>query len=121
MSLSYRHTLQQLISIYFRQIAVLHGPPGTGKTLTAEAVAEHLKRPLYLVGASELGTESSDLEENLTRLLSVRLPNLPNDAISLTQTTVQLATAWDAVLLIDEADVGFCSHSETFTTEQILL
>ncbi|EPQ54863.1 P-loop containing nucleoside triphosphate hydrolase protein [Gloeophyllum trabeum ATCC 11539] len=62
-------------------IAVLHGPPGTGKTLTAEAVAEYLQRPLYMVGASELSTDPEDLEDNLRGILS------------------------DAVLLIDEADV----------------
>ncbi|KAJ7629415.1 P-loop containing nucleoside triphosphate hydrolase protein [Mycena polygramma] len=67
-------------------ICVLHGPPGTGKTLTAEAVAEHLKRPLYIVGSSELSTKPSVLEEKLKAILS-------------------LATAWDAVLLIDEADI----------------
>ncbi|KAJ7902200.1 P-loop containing nucleoside triphosphate hydrolase protein [Mycena leptocephala] len=67
-------------------IAVLHGPTGTGKTLTAEAVADHLKRPLYIVGAAELSTTASALEERLQSILS-------------------LATAWDAVLLIDEADV----------------
>ncbi|KDQ49902.1 hypothetical protein JAAARDRAFT_42494 [Jaapia argillacea MUCL 33604] len=67
-------------------ISVLHGPPGTGKTLTAEAVAEHLKRPLYMVGSSELSTNPSHLERNLKSILN-------------------LATAWDAVLLIDEADV----------------
>ncbi|KAJ7228052.1 P-loop containing nucleoside triphosphate hydrolase protein [Mycena rebaudengoi] len=67
-------------------IAVLHGPTGTGKTLTAEAVAEHLKRPLYIVGAAELSTTASALEERLKSILS-------------------LATAWDAVLLIDEADI----------------
>ncbi|KAJ7140077.1 P-loop containing nucleoside triphosphate hydrolase protein [Mycena crocata] len=67
-------------------ICVLHGPPGTGKTLTAEAVAEHLKRPLYIVGASELSTKPEVLERKLKSILS-------------------LATAWDAVLLIDEADV----------------
>ncbi|KAJ7272201.1 P-loop containing nucleoside triphosphate hydrolase protein [Mycena rebaudengoi] len=67
-------------------IAVLHGPTGTGKTLTAEAVAEHLKRPLYIVGAAELSTTASALEERLKSILG-------------------LATAWDAVLLIDEADV----------------
>ncbi|KDQ49215.1 hypothetical protein JAAARDRAFT_43006 [Jaapia argillacea MUCL 33604] len=67
-------------------ISVLHGPPGTGKTLTAEAVAEHLRRPLYMVGSSELSTEPAELEHNLKGILS-------------------LATAWDAVLLIDEADV----------------
>lgn len=67
-------------------IAVLHGPPGTGKTLTAEAVAEYLRRPLYMVGSSELPSSPSGLEYSLQGIL-------------------QLATAWDAVLLIDEADV----------------
>ncbi|KAJ7575648.1 P-loop containing nucleoside triphosphate hydrolase protein [Mycena floridula] len=67
-------------------IAVLHGPPGTGKTLTAESVAETLRRPLYMVGSSELPTHSSALESSLKSVL-------------------KLATAWDAVLLIDEADV----------------
>jgi SpoVK/Ycf46/Vps4 family AAA+-type ATPase len=67
-------------------ISVLHGPPGTGKTLTAESVAEHLRRPLYMVGFSELTTTPGKLESALRRILS-------------------LATAWDAVLLIDEADV----------------
>ncbi|EPQ54861.1 P-loop containing nucleoside triphosphate hydrolase protein [Gloeophyllum trabeum ATCC 11539] len=68
-------------------IAVLHGPPGTGKTLTAEAVAEYLRRPLYMVGSSELPSSPSGLEYSLQGIL-------------------QLATAWDAVLLIDEADSG---------------
>lgn len=67
-------------------IALLHGPPGTGKTLTAEAVAEHLKRPLYIVSSPELSTEPSNLESKLSEIL-------------------KLATAWDAVVLIDEADV----------------
>ncbi|KAJ6457919.1 P-loop containing nucleoside triphosphate hydrolase protein [Mycena sanguinolenta] len=67
-------------------ICLLHGPPGTGKTLTAEAVAEHLKRPLYIVGTSELSTNPSELEAKLKSILDI-------------------ATAWDAVLLIDEADV----------------
>ncbi|KAK7455171.1 hypothetical protein VKT23_011042 [Stygiomarasmius scandens] len=67
-------------------IAVLHGPPGTGKTLTAEAVAEILQRPLYMVGSTELSTLPSVLESKL-------------------QSILKLATAWDAVLLIDEADV----------------
>jgi SpoVK/Ycf46/Vps4 family AAA+-type ATPase len=67
-------------------ISVLHGPPGTGKTLTAESIAERLHRPMYMVGFAELSTTPTDLEPNLQRILS-------------------LATAWDAVLLIDEADV----------------
>jgi hypothetical protein len=54
------------------QISVLHGPPGTGKTLTAESLAEHLHRPLYMVSFSELSTTSNDLEPALKRILSVR-------------------------------------------------
>ncbi|OAX41588.1 P-loop containing nucleoside triphosphate hydrolase protein [Rhizopogon vinicolor AM-OR11-026] len=67
-------------------IAALHGPPGTGKTLTAEAVAEHLKRPLYIVNSLELSTFPAVLESKLSDILN-------------------LATIWDAVVLIDEADV----------------
>ncbi|KAL0568718.1 hypothetical protein V5O48_013259 [Marasmius crinis-equi] len=66
--------------------SVLYGPPGTGKTLTAEAVAELLKRPLLTVGSADLPREPSKMEEALRYIL-------------------QLATSWDAVLLIDEADV----------------
>lgn len=67
-------------------IALLHGPPGTGKTLTAEAVAEHLKRPLYVLSSLELSTIPAELEKKLGDVL-------------------KLATTWDAVVLIDEADV----------------
>ncbi|KAG1776766.1 P-loop containing nucleoside triphosphate hydrolase protein [Suillus placidus] len=67
-------------------IALLHGPPGTGKTLTAEAVAEHLKRPLYVLSSLELSTTPATLETKLGDIL-------------------RLATTWDAVVLIDEADV----------------
>jgi hypothetical protein len=67
-------------------ILVLHGPPGVGKTLTAECVAEFSGRPLYIVSSGDLGTDSSELDERLTR-------------------TLDLASTWKAVLLIDEADV----------------
>lgn len=67
-------------------ISILHGPPGVGKTLTAESVAEHTRRPLYSVSSGELGTNPSELEQNLSRILDV-------------------ATVWKAVLLLDEADV----------------
>ena len=36
--------------IYVNLLTWKSGPPGVGKTLTAEAVSEHLKRPLYSVG-----------------------------------------------------------------------
>ncbi|KAL2876290.1 hypothetical protein SGCOL_008464 [Colletotrichum sp. CLE4] len=67
-------------------ILVLHGPPGVGKTLTAECVAEFSRRPLYIVSSGDLGTSSSVLDEKLTK-------------------TLDLASTWKAVLLIDEADV----------------
>lgn len=56
------------------QIALLHGPPGTGKTLTAEAVAEHLKRPLYVLSSLELSTTPATLETKLGDILRVRKP-----------------------------------------------
>ncbi|KAF8598968.1 P-loop containing nucleoside triphosphate hydrolase protein [Ceratobasidium sp. AG-I] len=67
-------------------IMVLHGSPGTGKTLTAEAISEHLKCPLYMVSSGELGTFASDLEGELRNILS-------------------MAASWNAIVLIDEADV----------------
>ena len=67
-------------------IFMLDGAPGTGKTLTAEATAEVQKRVLYKVGLGDLGTSPSELEKALQRILG-------------------LAARWDAVLLIDEADV----------------
>jgi hypothetical protein len=67
-------------------IFLLHGPPGTGKTLTAEAVAEVLHRPLYSVSVGELGVNPSQLETKIKEILEV-------------------ASTWNAVCLIDEADI----------------
>lgn len=66
-------------------IFLLHGKPGVGKTLTAEAIAELLHRPLYSVSVGELGTSTDQLEARLKEILEV-------------------ASSWDAVILIDEAD-----------------
>ncbi|KAI0116462.1 hypothetical protein GGR51DRAFT_501417 [Nemania sp. FL0031] len=68
------------------QIFLLHGPPGTGKTLTAESVAEYTRRPLLSITAADLGDEPVKLEENLLRFFKD-------------------ATEWDAIVLLDEADV----------------
>ncbi|KAI1080898.1 P-loop containing nucleoside triphosphate hydrolase protein [Whalleya microplaca] len=100
-----KRTLQALVSMHTRRnqntpdgfddiikgkgkglVMVLHGPPGVGKTLTAECVAESVHRPLYMVSAGDLGTDSWNLELKLKRIMDI-------------------ATAWKAVLLIDEADV----------------
>jgi len=67
-------------------ILVLYGPPGVGKTLTAECVAEFSRRPLYTVSSGDLGTTASTLDPRLSR-------------------TLDLASTWNAVLLIDEADI----------------
>lgn len=67
-------------------IFLLHGQPGTGKTLTAESIAEVLHRPLYSVSVGELGTSPEHLEKSLREIL-------------------EMATIWNAVVLIDEADI----------------
>ncbi|KAK1919974.1 hypothetical protein P3342_002269 [Pyrenophora teres f. teres] len=68
------------------QIILLHGPPGTGKTLTAESVAEYTKRPLLSITAADLGHEPDTLERSLLRYF-------------------KMASDWDAIVLLDEADV----------------
>lgn len=62
------------------------GEPGLGKTLTAEVYSEVIERPLYRVHSGQLGIKSTDVEENL-------------------QTILKRAARWNAVLLLDEADV----------------
>ena len=65
---------------------LLSGPPGVGKTLTAESVAENMHAPLYMMSAGDLGLESYNVENSLSNVL-------------------EMATKWNAVLLLDEADV----------------
>lgn len=67
-------------------VFLCYGPPGTGKTLTAESIAENLSRPLWALSVSELGTTPKDLEAILIKVFDI-------------------AAAWRAVLLLDEADV----------------
>lgn len=67
-------------------IILCAGIPGTGKTLTAEVYAEAMARPLFSVQASQLGTDPDDLEQELLRVFA-------------------RAARWNAILLLDEADV----------------
>lgn len=67
-------------------IFLLHGPPGVGKTLTAEAIAELLGRPLYVVSMGELGTTPEALEKALSEVFALCAP-------------------WRALVLIDEAEM----------------
>lgn len=62
------------------------GLPGTGKTLTAEAYSEITHRPLYKINSGQLGIAPAEVEQNL-------------------ETILRRAERWNAVLLIDEADV----------------
>jgi hypothetical protein len=75
-------------------VFLLHGVPGVGKSLTAEAVAEFLHKPLYMVDVGELGVTPSVLESNLQAILD-------------------LVQKWDAALLIDEADIFLQTRSTT--------
>ncbi|KAJ6438231.1 AAA family protein [Purpureocillium lavendulum] len=67
-------------------IMLLSGGPGIGKTLTAESVAEEMRVPIYAMSAGDLGSSAYDVEENLSKILS-------------------MVANWDAVLLLDECDV----------------
>ncbi|KAK0652404.1 hypothetical protein B0T16DRAFT_454774 [Cercophora newfieldiana] len=67
-------------------IMLLSGEPGVGKTLTAESVAEKMHRPLYSIGAGELGDSTSTIETELEKVL-------------------ELAAKWKAILLLDECDI----------------
>jgi hypothetical protein len=62
------------------------GSPGLGKTLTAEIYAEVVGKPLYRVHSGQLGTTAASVGAALTGVL-------------------RRATRWDAILLLDEADV----------------
>lgn len=67
-------------------VGLLSGPPGVGKTLTAEAIAEVSRRPLYVVSAGDLGTEVSDVDRRLGKVLAV-------------------ASSWRCLLLIEDCDL----------------
>lgn len=73
---------------------LLSSPPEVGKTLTAESVAEVMKVPLYLLSAGDLGTSASSVERNLKDILSI-------------------VPRWNAVLLLDEADVFMEARNAT--------
>jgi len=62
------------------------GAPGLGKTLTAEVYSEVVGKPLYRVHSGQLGTTAASVEQNLSDIL-------------------RRAARWNAILLLDEADV----------------
>ncbi|MEM7316525.1 MAG: AAA family ATPase [Planctomycetota bacterium] len=67
-------------------VILASGNPGVGKTLTAEVYAELTQRPLYVLELGELGTNASQVEENLNRVFT-------------------RVARWDAVLQFDECEI----------------
>jgi len=67
-------------------VVLLHGGSGTGKTLTVESIAEHLKRPLYVLTGGELGSTPEEVNTKLGDVLS-------------------LSFRWKAITLIEEANL----------------
>lgn len=67
-------------------VILCKGTPGLGKTLTAEVYAELIKRPLYAIHSGSLGIEADQVRKNLEIIF-------------------QRADRWQAVILLDEADV----------------
>ncbi|KAL9115721.1 MAG: hypothetical protein Q9227_000089 [Pyrenula ochraceoflavens] len=68
------------------QILLLHGPPGVGKTYTVECIAAAFSRPLLALTIADIGSDEGRIERELTKWFD-------------------LATSWNAVVLIDEADI----------------
>lgn len=82
-----QNTFQDIVGGKGQSMNILSsGPPGTGKTVTAEVFAEFKGRPLYTVQCSQLGLEPEAVEKALSVVLT-------------------RANRWNAVLLLDEADV----------------
>jgi SpoVK/Ycf46/Vps4 family AAA+-type ATPase len=73
-------------------IVLLHGPPGVGKTMTAESIAEDQQRALYRVNLGRL-TETDNWEPGL-------------------EETFRQAHFWNAILLIDEAEVVLAERTQ---------
>ncbi|GAP86880.2 putative TOB3 [Rosellinia necatrix] len=73
-------------------VILLHGTPGSGKTLTAEVAAEASKKALVATSMGELNQASSFLSGSF--VFGKKLKKV-----------LQYATIWEAVVLLDEADV----------------
>lgn len=80
-------------------VILLHGPPGVGKTLTAEVVTKAAGKPLLNVSVAEIGLNPARAESKLMRLFD-------------------LAAKWEAIVLVDEADVFLESRSSDADPER---
>jgi len=83
-------------------IMLFHGAPGTGKTFTAECIAEYTRRPLLTFTSADIGENETQVEVQLLKWFG-------------------LAERWDAVMLIDEADMYLERRSVSDTKRNILV
>ncbi|CAG8525012.1 5706_t:CDS:2 [Funneliformis caledonium] len=86
-----KELIVSLVTSKYKGVDLISGK--VGKTLTAEAISEFLQRPLYAVSVGELGTNIVYLEAKLSEIL-------------------EMASVWNAVILIDEADIFLERRSE---------
>lgn len=97
-----RNFFQDVVSGKGQSMNVLsEGPPGTGKTVTAEVFAEFKERPLYTIQCSQLGMTPKEVEKNLVIVMA-------------------RANRWNAVLLLDEADVYIRKRGEDIQQNAIV-
>ncbi len=97
-----RNYFQDIVSGKGQSMNILScGSPGTGKTATAEVFAEFKERPLYTVQCSQLGIDAESVEESLSNIL-------------------MRANRWNAVLLLDEADVYIRRRGEDVNQNAIV-
>lgn len=82
-------------------VILCKGPAGVGKTLTAEVYSEIIERPLYSIHSGSLGTSAQDIRKNL-------------------ETIFKRAKRWNAVLLLDEADVFVLERGESIEQNAIV-
>lgn len=82
-------------------VILCKGKPGVGKTLTAEVYSELIERPLYSIHSGNLGVSAEDVRKNL-------------------ETIFKRAKRWDAVLLLDEADVFVLQRGESIQQNAIV-
>ena len=80
---------------------LLGGPPGVGKTLTAQVFAEATERPLLSVQAAQLGVNPDTIEQHFRSILN-------------------LGSRWNAVVLLDEADVYIAERGSDLAQNSIV-
>lgn len=72
---------------------LLHGPPGVGKTMLAECLSEDCERPLYRINLGQLVTGEDNWEAKIDEIF-------------------RQAHEWDAILLVDEAEVILAERTQ---------